>query len=340
MQFYNDKTALSYDDVILVPQYSSLMSRSDVDTSATLGNFTCKTPIISSNMDTVTDADMAIAMWQCGGLGALQRVKGLTHCLDSYRTVQRAECNAIVSVGANDDSRILLKHYYEFGARAVLVDVAHAHSIQMGKMLQWVRATYPDMFIIAGNVATASGARFLVSKGACAVKVGIGAGSACKTRIVTGHGYPSFSSIAECRAATSVPIIADGGLRSSGDIVKAFAAGANFVMLGSLFAGADETPGEFLCKDGMPHKTYRGMASSEVLNDYRDVTRIRPAAEGVSTFVRAKGPVKLLVDELTAGLRSGMSYCNARTIDEIHKNALVAIQTTSGMQEGIPHILS
>jgi len=164
--------------------------------------------------------------------------------------------------------------------------------------------------------------------------------SICKTRVVTGHGYPNFSSIADCYNATKLPIIADGGLRSSGDIVKAIAAGANFAMVGSLLAGSDETPGDIVLKDGRGYKVYRGMASSEVLNDYRDVTRIRPASEGVSTLVPAKGPVQAIIRELTAGIRSGMSYCNARTLDEISTNAVVARQTGNGVQEGRPHILS
>lgn len=340
MQLYTDKKALSYDDVVLVPQYSTLGSRGDADTSVTIGPFMRSVPIISSNMDTITKAEMAIAMWRAGGIGALQRVGTRQHCLAQYREIKEAGADCIVSVGVGDDSKRLLDAYYADGARTVLVDVAHAHSSKMAEMLAWIKERYANLYVIAGNVAVADGAKFLEACGANAIKVGIGGGSICKTRVVTGHGYPNFSSIADCRAATRLPIIADGGIRNSGDMVKAFAAGANMVMIGSLLAGADETPGEIIYKGvSIPHKVYRGMASSEVLNDYRDATRTRPASEGVSTLVRTKGSTQAIIDELVGGIRSGMSYCDARTLREIHENALVAVQTVSGVREGSPHIL-
>lgn len=340
MTFIDREPLLSYDDVILIPQFSTLGSREEADTSYTLGSLVLRTPIISSNMDTITASRMAIAMSQAGGVGALQRVSPHDYLLEEYERVREAGGDCIVSVGVGEGSKALLAQYYDAGARHALVDVAHAHSSKMGEMLKWIREEYGDsLFVIAGNVATAAGASFLHEAGADAIKVGIGGGSICKTRVVTGHGYPNFSSILECSRATSLPVIADGGIRSSGDIVKALAAGASCVMLGSLLSGTDETPGEVIHR-GKPYKVYRGMASSEVLNDYRDATRTRPASEGVSTLVEAKGPIAPIISELTAGIRSGMSYCNARTLQQISSNALVGIQTRNGVVEGSPHILS
>ena len=242
----------------------------------------------------------------------------------------------------------------EAGADALVVDVAHGHSDAVIEIVEKLKAQWPNVDVIAGNVATAEGAQDLVTAGADAVKVGVGPGSTCTTRIVTGAGVPQFSAVLEtaqvCREA-DVPVIADGGIKASGDITKALAAGASTVMLGGLLAGTDESPGQTVTRRGQRYKSYRGMASlgataarrkrelelSAIAQQEDDEWLSQVVAEGVEAMVPYRGPVREVLMQLVGGLRSGMSYSNARTIEELWENARFRRITPAGLRESGPH---
>lgn len=341
---------LSFDDITLIPQYSEIESRSDPDTKCEIGKFSCEFPILSANMDTITQNKMAIEMWELGGMGVLHRFMPSDNLVQEYAWVREAGADCFVTLGVKwtvDEIAALINA----GATHFMVDIAHGHSSLMKKAITRLRTSFGSSIVIAaGNVATPEGVSDLADWGADIVKVGVGGGSICKTRVVTGHGVPMFSCILECARAAelkNVKIIADGGIKSSGDVVKAFVAGADSVMLGSLLSGTDETPGgKVLVPKTVetPYdeyfKEYRGMASSEAQGDRQwGSNNVKVAPEGVATYVPCKGPVENVVQELVMGLKSGMSYCNAKKLSEIHTNAKWRQQTHAAYIEGTPHIL-
>ena len=232
----------------------------------------------------------------------------------------------------------------------MVVDTAHGHSKGVINILKEIKKEHPKTEIIVGNIATAEAAKFLVKHGADAVKVGIGPGSICTTRIVAGVGFPQLSAIIEVAKAlkgTGVPLIADGGIRFTGDIVKAMSAGADSIMAGSLFAGVDESPGETIIYEGRKFKAYRGMGSIEAMQKGSkdryfqdvedDITKLVP--EGISGRVPYKGYLSEVIYQMVGGLRAGMGYCGAKNIDEL-KNAKFIRITNSGITESHPHNIS
>ena len=334
------KEVLTYDDVLLVPQYSTIRSRCEVDTSTDLGNgLELKLPIISSPMDTVTGATMAYAMHRKGGSGIIHR-----YCTISQQTrmIENAFHDGATTVGAaigvSGDFLERAQSCLEHGARYLCVDVAHGHHVLMKEALDLLRRELGDeIHIMAGNVANLQGINDVADWGANSVRCNIGGGSICSTRIQTGHGMPGLETIFDCaRTDRNVTIIADGGIRNSGDIVKALAAGANAVMLGSLLAGTRETPGEIITyADGSRVKNYRGMASKEAQVDWRGRYS---SFEGVSTSVPYRGIVSDVLNDLDTGIRSGLSYSGARNIEELHNKAQFVRQTQSGLGESRTHI--
>jgi len=333
----------AYDDIFLVPQYSEISSRSSTDTSVQLGNFHLRTPIMSANMDTITGSAMAIAMYNAGGIGSLHRFMSIKENIDEYGEVRVGGADCFVSVGVNDHSKERYDALHSSGARHFVIDIAHGHSAMMKNMIQWIRDNYNDSFVMAGNVATAQAVKDLHDWGANSIKVGISNGSCCSTNIVTGHGVPQFSAVLECSYAADqcgTHVVADGGIKTSGDIVKAFAAGCDLVMIGSLLSGTDETPGNFIETRNGKVKEYRGMASSAAMsNRPGQKNTYTPTAEGVKALVPAKGSAIDIVDDLTKGLKSGMSYCNAFSVADININSKWGIRTMSGLNDGKPHIL-
>ncbi|RYZ72985.1 MAG: guanosine monophosphate reductase, partial [Proteobacteria bacterium] len=218
----------------------------------------------------------------------------------------------------------------------ITIDIAHGHSIQMMETMKWLKDLYPNIEIIAGNLAMPDAARDLIEAGADAIKVGIGPGSMCTTRIITGCGVPQLTAIALCAEIADsygVPVIADGGIKTSGDIVKAFAAGASTVMLGSMLSGTLETPGEL--KNG--RKQYRGMASKAAQVSWRGGVPEGMAAEGESTMVNIKGHVKDVILEITGGIRSGMSYVNATAVSEMREKTMFMEMSSNGVSESRAH---
>ena len=471
------QVGLTFDDVLLVPQYSTIRSRSNVDISSDLvPGIQLHSPVISSNMDTVTEAEMAIAMAHAGGLGIIHRFLTIPDQIKLVEQVKRSESFVVedpvtiapdstlrqaknmmaevnigglvvtdgenhllgmlttrdlilapdqeasvrsamtprtevitanaqeprgqaqlklhkhrieklplvdsedrvqglitaqdivksqehpqstkdkkgqlmvgVAVGVHEQDLRRARGCLEAGADVLVVDVAHGHADHTLQMVKALKSEFPDVPVIAGNVATGSGVKDLAAAGADAVKVGVGAGSICITRVVTGSGVPQLTAIAECaKAGRSLggPIIADGGIRKSGDITKAIGAGASTVMLGSLLAGTDESPGARVVRDGQQKKVIRGMASlsanldrksldSESGEEEIDYGEVVP--EGVEAVVPYRGPVEEILHQLMGGLRSGMSYAGAGTIPEFWEKAEFIQITAAGKLESGVH---
>jgi len=336
--------ALTYDDVLLVPGLSEIISRHDVNlTSGTLG---LRTPFISSNMDTVTEENMAIAMHYQGGMGIIHRFLNSRRLDQIIKRIKSSGGSPCVSVGINRDSEELLHVALKNKVNLYCVDVAHGHHTGVASRIKDIKRFtkgWPDVKIIAGNVATLDGAKFLADAGANIVKVGIGPGSHCTTRVVTGHGVPQLSAISEIywglrydKPYEHVEIIADGGIRNSGDIAKAIAVGADYVMLGRLLAGCTESPVETMIKNGKRCKIYRGMASFSAQKD-RGRSKKRIIAEGVASIIAETGPVEDTIYELRTGLASACSYTGAITIEQFRAKAKLIKITNSSRVEGTPH---
>ena len=337
--------ALTFDDVLLLPQYSDIATRKEVDIGATLLGVPFSTPICSANMDTVTEVAMANKMFDLGGLGFLHRYAQHEAVSEWVRQIHDGGKIAIPSIGVQDEDLDYALRYAELGALAVNIDIAHGDSKHMVEMIK--RLVREGVSVIAGNVATREGARRLADAGAKIIKVGIGPGSLCTTRIVTGHGVPQLSAIQECALIKDIyglSIIADGGIRNSGDIVKALAFGADMVMVGSLLAGTTESPGKPINlqnEKGLYYwaKEYRGMASREA-RDSVTTTDSSYTPEGEATYVKLKGPVAPIIQQLSGGIRSGLSYSGARNIKELQENAEYVTITGNGMAESKPHLLT
>jgi len=335
------RRGLTFDDVLLQPNYNHFSSRSAVSTEASLGPYLFKVPIIAANMDTICGAVMARKMWELGCLGILHRFISIEENVNEYKKATQSQDNKYpivgVSVGVNEGLD-RAEALYNAGATLFCVDVAHGHSRLTGKMIKAVREKFKkNIYIIAGNVATAAGADYLASCGADAIKVGIGPGSVCTTRLKTGFGVPQITAIMDC-SRTGRPVIADGGIRFPGDVVKALAAGATMVMVGGLLAGTDETPGEEIWDGPNNYKIFRGMASVEAHRDYYGDLPEWKTAEGISIKVPCKGPVEKVIRDLIGGLRSGLTYCGAKNIQELQQKAEFIEITPAAYNEGLPHI--
>ena len=326
--------AHSFDDVLLAPRYSDIESRDEVDLSRVLAGKTYTGPIVSSPMDTVTGLNMSAVFGELGNLAITHR-----YC-DEVEHSRMTPSFAAAAVGVTGDflNRIEFLNANS-GVTTFCLDVAHGHHILVERALKTIKDKYgSDLTLIAGNVATSEGYKHLSEWGADAVRIGIGGGSICSTRIQTGHGVPTFQSVLNCRDIDGAPIIADGGVRTAGDIVKALAAGADFVMLGSMLAGTDQSPGQvFQAADGKKYKVYRGMASVEAQRDWRGQAR---SLEGISTTIPYKGCVIEILHSLARNIKSGLSYSGARNITELQAKAQFVTQTSAGQMESGTHILS
>jgi len=334
------QTALCFDDVLIKPKYSNISSRKEIDIKTTLcDNLVLGIPIISSPMDTVTEAVMSIEISRQGGMGIIHRYNtpGEQSAMVQDARASGAK-NVGVAVGVGEDAVYRAKQCIESGANLICIDVAHGHHCLVEYTLKALRNTFGTaVHLMAGNVATAEAHEALSDWGADSVRVGIGGGSICSTRIQTGHGMPTLQSVFDCATrGGSATIIADGGIRNSGDIVKCLAAGADAVMLGSLLAGTIESPGEISHKEGKSIKVYRGMASKDAQIEWRGHYS---SDEGVTSYVKSQGPLSGVVDGLVRGIRSGLSYSGCRSISEFHQAAELILQTPLGNVESGTHIL-
>jgi len=339
-------SSLSFDDVLLLPQYSSIVSRSEVDISNSLSE-ECRfdIPVISSPMDTITEEKMATAMSSLGGLGVVHRYNTIDEQVNIMRKIKDKNPSSptAAAIGISGDYLERAAELVNNGGVSILcLDVAHGHHVLMREALHKIKRSFgEEIHIMAGNVATRIAFEDLANWGADSIRVGIGGGSICSTRIQTGHGVPTFQSVSDCYYANTdrdVKLIADGGIKTSGDIVKALAAGADFVMVGSLLAGTTETPGTVYHGNNpsmRPYKKYRGMASAEAQRSWRGRTS---SLEGVSVTVPFVGGVDRVINELVVGIRSGLSYSGSRDILELQSNAEFITQTSAGLMESRTHI--
>ena len=365
MSFIEEKIALeglTFDDVLLIPAYSAVLPREVSLNSRFSRNITLNIPFVSAAMDTVTEAPMAAAIALEGGIGVIHKNMTVERQAAEVRivketTIPAAKAQACTGSdgrlrvaagrGGTPDALERARALADAGVDALVIDSAHGHSKGVIDQLARVKAALPQIDIVVGNVATAEAGRMLMLAGADAVKVGIGPGSICTTRIVAGVGVPQITAIyevAKTLEGSGVPVIADGGLRYSGDCVKALAAGGDCVMCGSMFAGTLESPGEVIDIDGVKFKTYRGMGSIDAMNagskdryfQSGETQTKKLVPEGIVGRVAYKGTLEDTVYQLIGGLRSGMGYCGAATIEELKKARFTRV-TASGMAESHPH---
>ncbi|TYL37829.1 guanosine monophosphate reductase [Natronococcus pandeyae] len=319
------RTGLSYGDVLLVPKRSPVESRSNVDLSAPLTPaIELETPLVSAAMDTVTEAALAAELSRAGGLGIVHRFLTPTEQADQVEQVKAADERVGAAVGINEDYVERSGALLEAGVDVLVVDVAHGHLERTLEAVETLRSEFPTIDLVAGNVATPAGVEDLAAAGADCVKVGIGPGSHCTTRKVAGAGVPQLTAVDDCAAAAEdvgVTICADGGIRTAGDAVKALMAGADTVMLGSLFAGTEEAPGAVVEVDGTRYKRSRGMATTTAAEKRDDKANNVRADEGIEALTPYKGPVADVVAEFRAGIQSGLSYCGGRTIPAAREQA-------------------
>lgn len=359
------KKGLTFDDVLLIPAESHVLPN-EVDLSTKLAdNIKLNIPLVSAGMDTVTEGAMAIAMALQGGLGVVHKNMSIQAQASEVANVKSVVVPSNTTKAAVDDQNRLLcaaavgvtsdtferaEALLEAGADAIVIDTAHGHSAGVLRKIKEIRDHFPKQTLIAGNVATGDATRALFDAGVDVVKVGIGPGSICTTRIVAGVGVPQITAIYDAASAAREyhkPIIADGGIKYSGDVVKALAAGGNAVMLGSMLSGTTEAPGDIFEDNGKKYKRYRGMGSVGAMaqahgssdryfqGGVNEANKLVP--EGVEARVEYKGDVSDVIFQIDGGLRSGMGYCGAANIPELIEKAQFVQITNAGLRESHPH---
>lgn len=342
MYKYTNEKQLCFDDILMVPQHSDVMSRKDVKLQMNIGgNSFLDLPVIASPMDTVCEDKMATSMANHGGLGIIHRFMGIDKQVEMVRNASANYLAVGAAVGAKGDFvKDALKLEFS-GASLILVDTANGHSEYAIRAVEELRkALGCDIHIMAGNVSTGSGFLRLANAGANSIRVGIGGGSVCTTRLISGHGIPTLASIMAVKEIKNLNnldagIIADGGIRTTGDMIKAFAAGADAVMLGSMLAGTDESPGSLYFDETGKYKTFRGMASKEA-NDGKDIA----VAEGVATRVPYKGSVSNILDNIRGGLGSGCSYSGVHSLSDLYNDSFYIEVSSLSVSESKPHALN
>ena len=343
------KEALTFDDVTLVPKYSNILP-SEVDTSIKLTkDLKLRIPLLSSAMDTVTESRMAIAVANAGGIGVIHRNLEITKQIEEIKKVKKQKLFVGAAVGAGPKELQRAKEILKEGVDLIVVDTAHGHTKKVSEIIKYIkRIKDKKTALCAGNIATPEAAKFLLKLGVDIIKVGIGPGSICTTRLVAGIGVPQLSAILSVRKGIknkNVKIIADGGIKYSGDLAKAFAAGADAVMIGSLFAGTDEAPGKIIKKNGKFFKSFRGMGSVGAMNKgsadryfqikQKDTSKYVP--EGVEGFSKYKGDVGNIIFRLIGGLRSSMGYLGSKQIKYLRNKPQFVKITKAGFYESMVH---
>ena len=340
MKEYLAKNDICFDDILMVPQYSEVVSRTTVDLQMHVGGYKLNFPVVASPMDTVCEKDMAIAIAESGGIGIIHRFMSAKNQIRMVEEVHNYEDMGL-PVGAALSSTFIEEHVEKLisaGVSMLLIDTANGHSkMAIDAVIRLKNIVGDSVHIMAGNVATVEGYVALDIAGADSVRVGIGGGSMCTTRIVSGHGIPTLSSIINVREAKDkfnlkAGIVADGGIRSTGDMVKAFAAGADAVMLGSMLAGTDESPGDLYFEGNKKFKSFRGMASKEANKD-KDIA----VAEGISTMIPHKGSVKDIIKDIKGGIGSGCSYSGVDSLGSLYKESMYTRVSPLSVKESLPH---
>ena len=341
MKEYLANNYICFDDILMVPQYSEVASRTSVDLKMHIGGYSwLDLPVIASPMDTVCEKDMAIAISEAGGIGIIHRFMSAKSQIKMVEEVHRHN-NLGLPVGAALSTTFIEEHVEKLikaGVSMILIDTANGHSkMAIDSVIRLKNIVGDSVHIMAGNVATVEGYVALDVAGADSIRVGIGGGSMCTTRIVSGHGIPTLSSIINVREAKdkfnlNAGIIADGGIRNTGDMIKAFAAGADAVMLGSMLAGTDESPGSLYFEGSNKFKSFRGMASKEANKD-KDIA----VAEGISTMIPYKGSVKDIIKDIKGGLGSGCSYTGVDFLCNLYQDSMYTRVSSLTVKESSPH---
>ena len=343
------KEALTFDDVTLAPKYSEILP-SEANTEVTLTkNLKLKIPIMTSAMDTVTESKMAIAIAKNGGIGVIHRNLEIKKQVSEIKKVKKQKLLVGAAVGAAPKEFTRAKKIIQEGVDLIVVDTAHGHTKKVAEIINFIKKIKNSKIALcAGNIATPEAAKFLIKLGVDIIKVGIGPGSICTTRLVAGIGVPQLSAILDVRNSIKnkkVKIISDGGIKYSGDLAKAFAAGADAVMIGSLFAGTDEAPGKLIRKNGYLYKSFRGMGSIGAMNKgsadryfqtkQKDTSKYVP--EGVEGFVKYKGKVETVIYKLIGGLKSSMGYLGSKTVVKLRNKPNFIKITKAGFYESMVH---
>ena len=342
------KESLTFDDVLLLPKYSEVLP-SETDISVNLTNkISLKVPFLSSAMDTVTESKMAIAIANSGGIGVIHRNLNIKNQTNEILKVKKKKLLVGAAVGTNKEDFDRARSLMESGCDLIVLDTAHGHSAKVLKTLSKLKKMKNMPPICVGNIATREAAKRLYNSGADIIKVGIGPGSICTTRMVAGIGVPQITAIMEVKEALknkNIKIISDGGIKFSGDLAKAIAAGADAIMMGSIFAGTDESPGKKFKIKGKIYKSYRGMGSIGAMSSgsanryfqkkFKNKSKFVP--EGVEGRVEYKGNVSKIIYQLQGGLRSSMGYIGAKNMRDISKNAKFTKITKAGFYESMVH---
>lgn len=359
------KKGLTFDDVLLIPAESHVLPNEVKLDTKLAPNLQLHIPLISAGMDTVTEGNMAIAMAENGGLGVIHKNLSIEAQVEEVKKAKRKTVDpnlphpavddqgrllAAAAVGVTSDTFERAESLLEAGADAIVIDTAHGHSAGVLRKIKEIREHFPNATLIAGNVATGEGTAALFDAGVDVVKVGIGPGSICTTRIVAGVGVPQITAIYDAASVAQKygkKIIADGGIKYSGDVVKALAAGGNAVMLGSMFSGTTEAPGTIFTNEGKQFKSYRGMGSVGAMSQQHgssdryfqggvnEANKLVP--EGVEALVPYKDDVSNIIYQIDGGLRAGMGYVDAGTIKELIENSQFVQITNAGLRESHPH---
>ncbi|WP_270516412.1 IMP dehydrogenase [Lactobacillus johnsonii] len=359
------KKGLTFDDVLLIPAESHVLPNEVKLDTKLAPNLQLHIPLISAGMDTVTEGNMAIAMAENGGLGVIHKNLSIEAQVEEVKKAKSKTVDpnlphpavddqgrllAAAAVGVTSDTFERAESLLEAGADAIVIDTAHGHSAGVLRKIKEIREHFPNATLIAGNVATGEGTTALFDAGVDVVKVGIGPGSICTTRIVAGVGVPQITAIYDAASVAQKygkKIIADGGIKYSGDVVKALAAGGNAVMLGSMFSGTTEAPGTIFTNEGKQFKSYRGMGSVGAMSQQHgssdryfqggvnEANKLVP--EGVEALVPYKGDVSNIIYQIDGGLRAGMGYVGAGTIEELIENSQFVQITNAGLRESHPH---
>lgn len=356
-------TAYTFDDLLLVPNYSSILPKDTSLKTKLTKRISLNIPIISAAMDTVTSYEMAKVMSLLGGLGVVHKNMSIEEQSNIVKELKKivVDTNVYPNACLTSDNKLLtaagigiandvmerVTALVNAGVDVLFIDSAHGHTFNVIELLKKLKLLYPQIDIVAGNIATGVAAEQLINAGADAIKVGIGPGSICTTRIVSGIGVPQMTAIFDCYEIASkynIPVIADGGIRYSGDIVKALAGGADVVMIGSLLAGTDEAPGELIIINNKEYKQYRGMGSLSAMQKgsadrYFQSSNQKLVPEGIESLIPYKGKTEDIIYQMTGGIRSGLAYCGSSNLKMLKEKANFIVQTVNGLKEAHPHDL-
>ena len=342
------KDSFTFDDVTLVPQYSSVLPSEAVTASKLSDNLNLQIPLMSSAMDTVTESKMAIAISKSGGIGIVHRNLSIEEQVKEVKKVKKNNCLVGAAIGVNPRDLERAEELFRVNTDLIVIDTAHGHTQKVLNMIKKINKKLKNCTLCAGNIATGKAAKFLADSGVDIVKVGIGPGSICTTRLVAGIGVPQLSAVLDVKKALKnykTKIVSDGGIKFSGDLAKAIAAGADAVMIGSLFSGTIESPGKIVKYKGKLYKKFRGMGSVGAMavgsadryyqKKFKNVSKYVP--EGVEGMVKFKGTVKKTIHNLVGGLKSSMGYLGAKTIKDLQKRGEFVKITKAGFYESMVH---